>query len=164
MRSPLNTPRKILSIAALARAVRRAQARGKTVVFTNGCFDLLHAGHVTLLERAKRLGDLLVVAINSDRSVRALGKGPNRPITPQRDRARVLAALGCVDYVTIFDEPTPQHAIERLQPDVLVKGADWGPGVIVGSHAVLRRGGRVVRLPLLKGYSTTRIIKRIPSG
>ncbi len=164
MRSPLNTPRKILSIAALARAVRRAQARGKTVVFTNGCFDLLHAGHVTLLERAKRLGDLLVVAINSDRSVRALGKGPNRPITPQRDRARVLAALGCVDYVTIFDEPTPQHAIERLQPDVLVKGADWGPGAIVGSHAVLRHGGRVVRLPLLKGYSTTRIIKRIPSG
>ncbi len=151
----------MLSIAALARAVRRAQARGKTVVFTNGCFDLLHAGHVILLERAKRLGDLLIVAINSDRSVRALRKGPNRPITPQRDRARVLSALACVDYVTIFDEPTPQRAIERLQPDVLVKGADWGPWAIVGSDVIRRRGGRVVRLPLLKGYSTTRLIERI---
>jgi len=164
MRSPLNTPRKILSIAALARAVRRAQARGKTVVLTNGCFDLLHAGHVTLLERAKHLGDLLVVAINSDRSMRALSKGPNRPSTPQRDRARVLAGLGCVDYVVIFNAPTPQRAIERLQPDVLVKGADWGPGAIVGSDMVRRRGGRVVRLPLLKGYSTTRIIERIRKG
>ena len=164
MRSPLNTPRKILSTAALARAVRRAQERGKTVVFTNGCFDLLHAGHVTLLERARRLGDLLVVAINSDRSVRALSKGPNRPITAHRNRARVLAGLGCVDYVTIFNAPTPQRVIEQLQPDVLVKGADWGPEAIVGSRVVRRRGGRVVRLPLLKGYSTTRIIERIRKG
>lgn len=164
MRSPRPTPHKIRPIAALAPALRRAQARGQRVVFTNGCFDLLHAGHVALLERARGLGDVLVVAINSDRSVRALSKGPNRPITAARDRARVLAALGCVDYVTIFDEPTPQHAVERLQPDILVKGADWGPSAIVGSHAVRRRGGRVVRLPLLKGYSTTRIIKRIRSG
>jgi D-beta-D-heptose 7-phosphate kinase/D-beta-D-heptose 1-phosphate adenosyltransferase len=161
MRSPLNTSRKILSLAVLSRTVRRAQARGNTVVFTNGCFDLLHAGHVMLLERAKRLGDLLIVAINSDRSVRALKKGPNRPITPQRDRARILAALACVDYVTIFPEPTPQRAIEALQPDVLVKGADWGPGAIVGSDVVRRRHGRVVRLPLLRSYSTTRLIQRI---
>ncbi len=130
------------------------------MVFTNGCYDLVHAGHVQLLERAKSLGDLLIVAINSDRSVREF-KGPQRPIVAQRDRARVLAALGAVDYVTIFDQPTPQRLIERLGPDVLVKGADWSSGHIVGKDTVKRRGGRVVRIPLRRGHSTTHLIERI---
>ena len=113
-----------------------------------------------LLERAKRLGDLLIVGINSDRSARAL-KGRTRPITRQRDRARVLAGLEAVDYVTIFNESTPERLISFLQPDVLVKGADWGASQIVGRETVKRRHGRVVRIPLLKGYSTTRLIERI---
>ena len=151
---------KIRPSAALARVIRRVQARGRTVVFTNGCFDLLHAGHVTLLERAKRCGDLLVVGLNSDRSVRRL-KGPGRPVTGQRDRALVLAGLQSVDYVTIFDEATPQRLVDRLRPRVLIKGADWGADAIVGRQTVERHGGRVVRLPLLKGYSTSNLIERI---
>ena len=147
----------------LAGVVRRANARGCRVVFTNGCFDLLHAGHVTLLEHAKRQGDLLIVGLNSDRSVRAL-KGPGRPVFSQRDRALLLAALQSVDYVTIFTERTPQRLIERLRPDVLMKGADWGAGQIVGSDVVRRKGGRIVRFPLLKGSSTTNIIQRIRRG
>jgi len=153
---------KIVSLQALSRAVRRARARGAKVVFTNGCFDLLHAGHVTLLERAKRHGDLLVVGLNSDRSVRAL-KGRGRPLVPQRDRARLLAALASVDYVIIFDQPTPSRVIARLLPDVLIKGADWAAGAIVGAEAVRRAGGRVVRLPLVKGRSTSQLIARIRS-
>ena len=152
--------RKITTLLRLRSAVRRAKARGKRVVFTNGCFDLLHAGHVTLLERAKRYGDLLVVGLNSDRSVRAL-KGRGRPILPARDRARLLAALASVDYVVIFDEPTPQRVITRLVPDVLVKGADWAAGAIVGTEAVRAAGGRVVRFPLVKGYSTSKMLARI---
>ena len=143
--------------------MRRAQANGRTVVFTNGCFDLLHAGHVKLLERAKRYGDLLIVGLNSDRSVRAL-KGPGRPILGQEDRALLLAALQSVDYVAIFNERTPQRLVERLRPGVLIKGADWGAAQIVGRRTVERRGGRVIRLPLLKGYSTTKLIKRIQQG
>ena len=163
--SPVPRPAKskLASQAALVRLVRRAQARHRTVVFTNGCFDLLHAGHVTLLERAKRAGDLLIVAINSDRSVRAL-KGPGRPLVGQRDRARVLAALSSVDYVTIFDARTPQRLVERLRPDLLLKGADWGATQIVGRDVVERRGGRVLRLPLVKGYSTSRLVERIRKG
>jgi len=130
------------------------------VVFTNGCFDLLHTGHAKLLERAKRLGDLLVVGINSDRSVRAMMKGPGRPIVGQRDRAQLLAALESVDYVTIFNEPTPQQLIARLRPNVLIKGADWGASKIVGRELVQR----VVRFPLVKGYSTSRLIERIKRG
>lgn len=152
--------RKITTLLRLRSAVRRAKARGKRVVFTNGCFDLLHAGHVTLLERAKRYGDLLVVGLNSDRSVRAL-KGRGRPIIPARDRARLLAALASVDYVVIFNEPTPQRVITRLVPDVLVKGADWAAGAIVGTEAVRAAGGRVVRFPLVKGYSTSKMLARI---
>lgn len=155
--------RKIASLPRLVRAVRHAKARGRRVVFTNGCFDLLHAGHVTLLEQAKRLGDLLIVAINSDRSIRAL-KGPSRPIVPERDRALLVAALQSVDHVTIFDAPTPQRWIARLRPDILVKGADWGRGTIVGRDVVERHGGRVVRLPLMKGRSTSRLIERICKG
>lgn len=155
-------PRKVLSLAALGRAVRRAQGRGARVVFTNGCFDLLHAGHVRLLERAKRYGDLLVVGLNSDRSVRAL-KGRGRPITPQADRARVLSALASVDYVVIFSERTPQRLISYVMPDVLIKGTDWAEGAIVGAAAVRRAGGRVIRLPLVKGRSTSQLIARIRS-
>ena len=151
---------KIKSLPALERIVQAAKARGCCVVFTNGCFDLLHAGHVTLLEQAKQRGDLLVVAINSDRSVRRL-KGPARPIVGQRDRALVLAALASVDYVTIFNEPTPYELISALTPDVLVKGADWKPGKIVGQDVVERHGGRVVRVTLVAGLSTTALIKRI---
>lgn len=151
---------KIKPLSILAGVVRRANARGRRVVFTNGCFDLLHAGHVTLLEHAKRQGDLLIVGLNSDRSVRAL-KGPGRPVFSQRDRALLLAALQSVDYVTIFTERTPQRLIERLRPDVLMKGADWGAGQIVGSDVVRRKGGRVIRCPILKGYSTTNLIERI---
>lgn len=152
--------RKIKSWRTLERIVRRAAARRRRIVFTNGCFDLLHAGHVALLERARRLGDALIVAINSDRSVRSL-KGPGRPIIGQRDRARVLAALECVDYVTIFDQPTPLKLLQRLRPHILVKGADWGTTAIVGAKLVQARGGRVVRVPLVKGYSTTRLLDRI---
>lgn len=151
---------KVKSLPALARAIQQAKRQGQTVVFTNGCFDLLHPGHVALLERARRLGDVLVVAMNSDRSVRRL-KGPGRPIMPQRDRARVLAALASVDYVTIFDEATPQRLIAQLQPHVLVKGADWGAMQIVGRALVQQGGGRVVRVPLLRGYSTSQLIRRI---
>ena len=153
--------RKVLSTRALAAVIRRLRRRGRRVVFANGCFDLLHVGHVTLLERAKRLGDVLVVGINSDRSVRAL-KGRHRPIMSQRDRARLLAALASVDYVTVFDAPTPLALIRLVQPDILVKGADWSAGEIVGRQIVaLRRGGRVVRIPLVNGRSTTGLLDRI---
>lgn len=144
----------------LTTVVRRLQRQGHRVVFTNGCFDILHPGHVRLLERAKRLGDALIVAINSDRSVKAL-KGPRRPLLPQGARAIVVAALASVDYVTIFDESTPASLIEKLCPDVLVKGADWKRAAIVGTDVVRRRGGRVVRIPLVNGYSTTRLVARI---
>jgi D-beta-D-heptose 7-phosphate kinase/D-beta-D-heptose 1-phosphate adenosyltransferase len=151
---------KIRSRTALTRLVRRARASGRAVVFTNGCFDLLHAGHITLLERARRLGDLLVVGLNSDRSVRTL-KGPSRPLVTQRDRALVMASLECVDFVTIFNELTPLRLIERLRPTILIKGADWGRSEIVGREVVERHGGRVVRLPLVKGRSTSGLVRRI---
>ncbi len=140
--------------------MRRARAAGRRVVFTNGCFDLLHPGHVSVLHRARTLGDLLVVGINSDRSVRRL-KGPGRPIVSQRNRAMVLAGLESVDYVTVFDAVTPQRLIARLRPDILVKGADWNARRIVGRDVVERRGGRVVRIPLAQDHSTSAIIARI---
>jgi D-sedoheptulose 7-phosphate isomerase len=128
-------------------------------VFTNGCFDLLHPGHVDLLRRARELGDRLVVGINSDRSVHAI-KGPGRPVQSEQERAAVLRALRYVDEVIVFDEPTPARLIEELQPDVLVKGGDWPVEQIVGADFVLRRGGRVLSLPLLPGYSTTALLER----
>ena len=152
--------RKIQSLSALRVISRQVRTQGRTLVFTNGCFDLLHTGHVKLLEHAKRAGDLLIVGINSDRSVRAL-KGTSRPIMGQRDRALLVAALESVDYVTIFNEPTPQRLITHLQPHVLLKGADWGTSEIVGSAIVRQRGGRIVRFPLLKGLSTSALIQRI---
>lgn len=132
------------------------------VVFTNGCFDLLHPGHVDLLARARELGDLLVLGLNSDASVLGL-KGPSRPVTPWQDRALVLAGLSCVDFVVGFDDPTPLALIEAVLPDVLVKGGDWAVEAIVGREAVEAAGGRVVSLALLPGYSTTGVIARIKS-
>ena len=143
------------------RLVERARAAGKTVVFTNGVFDILHPGHTRYLRDARALGDLLIVGINSDRSARALGKAPDRPINAEEERAEVLSALGSVDAVVVFDEETPSEIITLIQPDILVKGADWGENAIVGRDVVEARGGRVVRIPLAQGYSTTEIIKRI---
>ena len=154
------TSKKIHARRALAGIIRHLKREGRRVVFTNGCFDLLHLGHVTLLERSKRLGDVLIVAINSDRSVRVL-KGESRPIVHERDRARLLAALSVVDYVTIFDEPTPYRLIAQLKPDLLVKGADWAFKGVVGRDLLKRSGGRVVRVPLVSGYSTTKLVERI---
>ena len=134
-----------------------------TVVFTNGVFDILHPGHVRYLREARALGDKLIVGINSDRSARALGKAPDRPINSEHDRAEVLRALAFVDEVVIFDEDTPHEIIKALQPDILVKGADWGENAIVGRDIVEARGGRVVRIALAEGYSTTNIIERIRS-
>jgi D-glycero-beta-D-manno-heptose 1-phosphate adenylyltransferase len=138
----------------------RLRAEGKKIVFTNGVFDLLHPGHVRYLEHARTLGDALIVGINSDRSVRAV-KGPDRPITPEAERAEILAALGCVDAVAIFDEETPYEIISAIAPDVLVKGADWAETAIVGRDIVEARGGRVVRATIEQGYSTTSILEKI---
>jgi len=143
--------------AAMALAV---QSRGGSVVFTNGVFDLLHPGHVRYLQEARSLGDALIVGLNSDRSVRS-NKGSERPITPEAERAEILLALECVDAVAIFDDDTPAEIIKRVQPDVLVKGADWGADNIVGRDTVEARGGRVVRMALLEGYSTTELLRRV---
>jgi len=137
-----------------------AHARGQRVVFTNGVFDLLHPGHVRYLEDARQLGDLLIVGINSDRSVRRY-KGEERPIVPEGERGELLAALRCVDAVVVFDEETPHVIITAVQPDILVKGADWGPDNIVGRDVVEARGGRVVRIQLSEGLSTTELITRV---
>lgn len=131
------------------------------VVFTNGVFDLLHRGHVELLERARDLGGHLVVGVNDDASAAALGKGPGRPFVRAPDRARVLAALGCVDCVVLFGEATPAGLVQALEPDILVKGADWDRDALPGGDAVRQRGGRVTILPLVPGHSTTRLVDRI---
>jgi rfaE bifunctional protein nucleotidyltransferase chain/domain len=131
------------------------------VVFTNGVFDLLHAGHVALLEAARASGDALVVGVNSDASVRRLGKGPDRPLVAEQDRARLLAALAAVDCVVLFDDDTPLGLIQRLRPDVLVKGADYARDAIVGAAEVEGWGGRVVRVPLVAGKSTTDLVRKL---
>jgi rfaE bifunctional protein nucleotidyltransferase chain/domain len=143
-----------------ARFARAVQSRGEAVVFTNGVFDLLHAGHVHYLQAARALGGALIVGVNSDRSVRAI-KGPDRPVTPEDERAEVLLALGCVDAAAVFDEDDPHAIISAVQPDILVKGADWGPAEIIGRDVVEARGGRVVRIPLVEGRSTTNLIGRV---
>ena len=140
--------------------VERLRSAGKTIVFTNGVFDLLHVGHVRYLQRARDLGDALLIGLNSDRCVRQI-KGPERPITTESERAEVLEALGCVDGVVVFDEATPRNLIAAIQPDVLVKGADWAEGAIVGRDIVEARGGRVVRVALEAGHSTSAIIAKI---
>ncbi|TAK04363.1 MAG: D-glycero-beta-D-manno-heptose 1-phosphate adenylyltransferase [Candidatus Manganitrophaceae bacterium] len=151
---------KRLRLSALQKKVRALQKQGKKVVFTNGCFDLLHVGHVRYLSAARALGDCLVVAINADASVRRL-KGTARPIIPHRERMEVLAALGCVDYVVLFNANTPKRVIDTLGPDILVKGGDWALEEIVGRESVERRGGKVVRIKIVPGASTTGIIERI---
>jgi D-glycero-beta-D-manno-heptose 1-phosphate adenylyltransferase len=151
---------KVLSLSEAQDFVTRNRQTHRTVVFTNGVFDLLHPGHVRYLRDARREGDVLIVAVNSDRSVHAI-KGPARPVNPEAERAEVVAALACVDAVVVFDEETPQQVISRLQPDVLAKGADWAMDAIIGRETVERRGGRVVRIPLAEGYSTSAIIEKI---
>ncbi|HID30135.1 MAG TPA: D-glycero-beta-D-manno-heptose 1-phosphate adenylyltransferase [Desulfobacterales bacterium] len=151
---------KIFERKALKDKVQDLKRAGRKIVFTNGCFDLLHIGHVRYLKAARAEGDVLVVAVNSDRSVREI-KGPGRPLVPDSERAEVLASLACVDFVILFDEPDPLVTIRSLVPDVLVKGADWGADAIVGRDVVEASGGRVVRIPLTEGSSTTRIIDKI---
>jgi D-glycero-beta-D-manno-heptose 1-phosphate adenylyltransferase len=154
----------LLSCEDAVTWVNQLRARGLKVVFTNGVFDLLHPGHVRYLSQARRLGDALIVAVNSDRSARTLDKGLDRPLNRDTERAEVLAALSCVDATVVFDEDTPHAIVKSLQPDVLVKGADWAEGTIVGADIVEARGGRVVRIPVAEGYSTTRLIDRIRSA
>ena len=150
-----------LSLSAAQVLVQQARSAGRTVIFTNGVFDVLHPGHVRYLRDARALGDMLIVGINSDRSARALGKPPDRPINPEYERAEVLAALVSVEAVVVFDQDTPHAIITALQPASLVKGADWGENAIVGRDVVEARGGKVVRIPLAPGYSTTSILDRI---
>jgi len=152
---------KIQTRTALAALVAGQQTRGRRIVFTNGCFDLMHVGHTRYLQAARELGDVLIVGVNSDASVRALKKAPDRPIVPQAQRAEVVAALGCVDYVVLFDEPDPAALIAALQPDVLVKGGDWTPDRIIGRDLVEARGGFVRTIPLVPDVSTTLLVERI---
>jgi D-glycero-beta-D-manno-heptose 1-phosphate adenylyltransferase len=154
-------PEKIMTPQTLPGILQNRQRKGERVVFTNGCFDLLHIGHIRYLQAARALGDLLVVAVNSDDSVRSLAKGPGRPLIPVAQRMEVLAALTCVDYVLQFDEPTPLKVIETLQPDVLVKGGDWAVDHIVGKDVVEGRGGTVQNIALIPDVSTSLIIERI---
>lgn len=154
------TGRVLLSLEDASAFAREQRAAGRRLVFTNGVFDLVHPGHVRYLQDARREGDLLVVGVNSDASVRA-NKGPDRPVLPQHERAELLLALACVDAVLVFDEETPARVIEAIQPDVLVKGADWAHDAIVGRDVVEGRGGRVVRAEVAPGYSTTEIIRRV---
>lgn len=157
----LDTRAKIVAAAQATERARAVQAGGGKVVFTNGCFDLLHAGHVRLLNQARALGDLLVLGLNSDESVRCLHKGPGRPVVPQAQRAEVAAGLAAVDLVVIFAEPTPAELIAAVAPDVLVKGGDWPAEAIVGADFVKARGGQVYSLPLVEGLSTSDLIQRL---
>jgi D-beta-D-heptose 7-phosphate kinase/D-beta-D-heptose 1-phosphate adenosyltransferase len=150
----------VFTISEAVALTQKLRADGKTIVFTNGVFDLLHPGHVRYLQHARGLGDALIVGINSDRSVRAV-KGLGRPINPEAERAEILAALACVDAVAIFDEETPFDIISAIAPDVLVKGADWADDAIVGRDIVEARGGKVVRAAIEPGYSTSAIVSRI---
>ncbi len=148
---------KIKERKELLRIIKNLKAKGKRIVFTNGCFDLLHLGHVRYLEEAKALGDVLVVGVNSDSSVRKL-KGPKRPILPQKERTEILSGLGCVDYITIFNEADPLKLITSLKPNFLVKGGDWTKEQIVGREVVERSGGELAIIPFVKGVSTSNVI------
>ncbi len=151
---------KIKALDDLRMLVQKLKEQGKKVVFTNGCFDLIHAGHVRVLEEAKKLGDLLIVALNSDHSIRTL-KGVERPVIPQQQRAEVIAALESVDYVVIFNEPDPLKVIKGIEPHILVKGGDWHANNIVGREIVESSGGSIISVPLMDGVSTTNIISKI---
>ena len=151
---------KIVALHELKEHVISLKQEGKRIVFTNGCFDVIHAGHVNLLQDAGNQGDILIVALNSDISVQTI-KGSGRPIISQNHRAEVLASLESVDYVVMFDEPDPLKVIQEIEPNVLVKGGDWSPDAIVGRDVVERAGGTVISIPLIEGISTTEIIRRI---
>ncbi len=155
---------RVLSYEAAAVWAAAERAAGRRVAFTNGVFDVLHPGHTRYLRDARALADVLIVAVNSDRSARAQDKGPDRPIHPEAERAELLASLSVVDAVVIFDEDTPHEIVTAILPDVLVKGADWASDAIVGRDVVEARGGRVVRIPLAPGYSTTAILERARRG
>ena len=150
---------KIKKSLELSRLLSRLRSEGKKIVFTNGCFDILHAGHVDYLSKARRLGDVLVIGLNSDSSVKRI-KGEDRPINKESDRAKVLASLYFVDYITSFDEATPENLIKKVRPDILVKGGDWKIADIVGSSFVKSYGGKIRRIPFVKGHSTTSIIEK----
>jgi D-beta-D-heptose 7-phosphate kinase/D-beta-D-heptose 1-phosphate adenosyltransferase len=151
---------KLKNVVEIKAIAAQARCNGQSLVFTNGCFDLVHRGHVHLLRAAKAAGDLLIVALNSDRSVSEI-KGPKRPIMPETDRIELIAAMEMVDYLVIFDEPDPTALIDAIKPDVLAKGADWNADKVVGAELVEKSGGRVVRIPYLQGFSTSEIIERI---
>lgn len=154
---------KVLPREQLLSSLADERTKGKRIVFTNGCFDLMHIGHTRYLQAARALGDILVVGVNSDASVRTLNKAPDRPIVPQEQRAEVLGALGCVDFVVIFEESDPLQLITAVQPDVLVKGGDWGIDRIIGRDIVEARGGVVKTIPLVPGISTTGLLQQIRS-
>ena len=151
---------KLKNLDELTKLVAQARQNGKSIVFTNGCFDILHRGHVHVLRQAKAAGDLLIVALNSDRSVQEI-KGAHRPVLPETDRIELIGAMEMVDYVIIFDEPDPYKLIAAIKPDVLAKGGDWSAEKIVGADVVEQAGGRIVVIPYLKGFSTSEIIERI---
>ena len=153
-------PDKLKSLDELERLTSQAKACGKRIVFTNGCFDILHPGHLHVLREARALGDLLIVAINSDQSVKQL-KGPARPVMPEAQRAELIAALEMVDYVIVFEEPDPSHLIAAIRPDILAKGGDYSRDTVVGADLIEQSGGRVAVIPYLKGFSTSEIIERI---
>ena len=152
---------RYVSLKTLKAELNKKSRRRSRVVFTNGCFDILHAGHVRYLKKARSMGEILVVGLNSDLSAKGLKKGPGRPFVPERERAEVLAALEAVDYVVLFNAPTPIELIKALRPGVLVKGADWKKGKIVGEDFVKASGGSVRRVRLVKGRSTTNIVKKV---
>ncbi len=150
-----------MSPEAAQRFVNAGRINGKKVVFTNGCFDILHAGHVDYLSQARDLGNVLILGLNTDSSVKRQNKGPERPINSELARAKVLASLGCIDAIVLFDEDTPYELIKLLQPDILVKGDDYKPEAIVGYDIVTGRGGKVITIPFLQGYSTTSIVNKL---
>jgi rfaE bifunctional protein nucleotidyltransferase chain/domain len=156
----ITVPAKYKSVDELSAISAQARKAGRVVVFTNGCFDLVHRGHIHLLRQAKALGDILIVGLNSDVSVKTI-KGPDRPIMPEADRIELIAALEMVDYVVVYSEPDPYHIIAAIKPNVLVKGGDWSADKIIGADVVEQNGGRVAVVPYLPGFSTTQIIERI---
>jgi D-glycero-beta-D-manno-heptose 1-phosphate adenylyltransferase len=160
MTQPRSISEKMIDLEALVRLRAQFRIQGRKVVFTNGCFDLLHSGHIATLQSAHMAGDVLIVAINSDASVQAI-KGPKRPIIPERERLEILASMSIVDYVVVFEEPDPGALIARIVPDILVKGGDWAENAIVGREVVEKNGGVVLRIPPLAGRSSTNIIAKI---
>ncbi len=160
MYQPRGLKTKLKSLEILKNEIKALQQQGKKIVFTNGCFDILHAGHVDIFQQARNLGDALVVAVNSDISIKKI-KGEKRPVVPQAQRMQVLAALEAIDYVVIFEEEDPLMIIEELQPDILVKGGDWPVETIVGREIVEKKGGKILSIPLMEGISTTNIIEEV---